>query len=74
MTSKRTTCAPQPRPASPPEAEPEPIAALPATRIALRPHDPHTAEEIGRDEVRKGYEYDRGPFVTFTPGAEGARH
>src|SRR5436190_7467916 len=41
--------------------------AAPATRIALRPHDPHTGEEIDRDEVRKGYEYERGQFVTFTP-------
>src|SRR5205823_5702847 len=48
------------------EAE-EPDYAAPATRIALRPHDPHTGEEIDRDEVRKGYEYERGQFVTFTP-------
>src|SRR5437762_10726047 len=41
--------------------------AAPATRIALRPHDPHTGEEIDRDEVRKGYEYERGQFVTFMP-------
>lgn len=41
--------------------------AAPATRIALRPHDPHTGEEIDREEVRKGYEYERGQFVTFTP-------
>ena len=47
------------------EAE-EPDYAAPATRIALRPHDPHTGEEIERDEVRKGYEYERGQFVTFT--------
>src|SRR5436190_3814345 len=45
----------------------EPEYAEPATRIALRPHDPHTGEEIDRDEVRKGYEYERGQFVTFTP-------
>jgi non-homologous end joining protein Ku len=45
----------------------EPDYAAPATRIALRPHDPHTGEEIERDEVRKGYEYERGQFVTFTP-------
>src|SRR5215813_8637882 len=37
--------------------EPEEEYAAPATRIALRPHDPHTGEEIDRDEVRKGYEY-----------------
>jgi DNA end-binding protein Ku len=39
----------------------------PATRIALRPHDPHSGEEIDRAELRKGYEYERGRFVTFTP-------
>src|SRR4051794_5686537 len=49
------------------EPEEEPEYAAPATRIALRPHDPHTGEEIDRDEVRKGYEYERGQFVTFTP-------
>ena len=38
-----------------------------ATRIALRPHDPHTGEEVEREEVRKGYEYERGQFVTFAP-------
>jgi len=47
--------------------EPQEEYAAPATRIALRPHDPHTGEEIDRDEVRKGYEYERGQFVTFTP-------
>src|SRR5438067_7634996 len=52
---------------SPDEPEPEPEYGGPATRIALRPHDPHTGEEIDRDEVRKGYEYERGHFVTFTP-------
>jgi DNA end-binding protein Ku len=45
----------------------EPEESALATRIALRPHDPHTGEEIERDEVRKGYEYDRGQFITFTP-------
>src|SRR5436305_5185460 len=49
------------------EAEEEPEYAAPATRIALRPHDPDTGMEIDRDEVRKGYEYERGQFVTFTP-------
>src|SRR5215468_10805740 len=38
-----------------------------ATRIALRPHDPGTGEEIDKREVVRGYEYGRGPFVTFTP-------
>jgi DNA end-binding protein Ku len=37
-----------------------------ATRITLRPHDPATGEEINKTEVVKGYEYDRGQFVTFT--------
>jgi DNA end-binding protein Ku len=37
-----------------------------ATRITLRPHDPATGEEIDKAEVVKGYEYDRGHFVTFT--------
>lgn len=37
-----------------------------ATRIALRPHDPRTGEEIEKSEVVKGYEYGRGQFVTFT--------
>jgi DNA end-binding protein Ku len=41
-------------------------AATPATRINLRPHDPHTGEEIEREEVVKGYEYERGRFVTLT--------
>ena len=43
-----------------------------ATRIALRPHDPGTGEEIDRREVVKGYEYGRGEFVTFT--ARSSRH
>jgi DNA end-binding protein Ku len=37
-----------------------------ATRITLRPHDPGTGEEIEKREVVKGYEYNRGQFVTFT--------
>ena len=37
-----------------------------ATRITLRPHDPATGEEIEKTEVVKGYEYNRGQFVTFT--------
>jgi len=35
------------------------------TRIALRPHDPSTGEAIEKSRVVKGYEYDRGQFVTF---------
>ena len=38
-----------------------------ATRITLRPHDPSTGEEVEKEEVVKGYEYERGQFVTFTP-------
>lgn len=38
-----------------------------ATRIALRPHDPSTGEQVEKEEVVKGYEYQRGQFVTFTP-------
>ena len=37
-----------------------------ATRITLRPHDPSTGEEVEKAEVVKGYEYQRGQFVTFT--------
>ena len=36
------------------------------TRIAIRPHDPRTGEEIDKAEVVKGYEYERGQFMTFT--------
>jgi DNA end-binding protein Ku len=46
------------------DTRPEPLAP---TRVALRPHDPYTGEEIEREEVAKGYEYERGQFVTFTP-------
>jgi DNA end-binding protein Ku len=51
------------------EAEPAegPEEFAPATPVSLRPHDPHTGEEIERDEVVKGYEVERGQFVTFTP-------
>jgi DNA end-binding protein Ku len=38
-----------------------------ATRITLRLHDPSTGEEVEKEEVVKGYEYQRGQFVTFTP-------
>jgi len=37
-----------------------------ATRVSLLPHDPHTGAEIECGEVVKGYEYERGGFVTFT--------
>ena len=39
----------------------------PATRITLRPHDPSTGEEVEKDEVVRGYEYERGQYITFTP-------
>jgi len=45
----------------------QPDYEAPATRIALRPVDRDTGQEIERDEVVKGYEYERGQFVTFTP-------
>jgi DNA end-binding protein Ku len=45
----------------------EKVEDQPATRITLRPHDPGTGEEVEKEEVVKGYEYDRGQFVTFTP-------
>lgn len=38
----------------------------PATRIALKPVDRDTGVEIERDAVVKGYEYERGHFMTFT--------
>src|ERR1700737_1696191 len=58
---------PTPPRRSPDNASPDGDRSLAATRIALRPHDPGTGEEIDRREVVKGYEYGRGQFVTFTP-------
>ena len=52
------------RPASPEPEEPDDIG--PATRVALRPHDPATGAEVAPEQVRKGYEYEHGRFVTFT--------
>jgi non-homologous end joining protein Ku len=57
---------------SPDNTSPDGDRSLAATRIALRPHDPGTGEEIDRREVVKGYEYGRGEFVTFT--ARSSRH
>jgi DNA end-binding protein Ku len=37
-----------------------------ATRVALRPHDPGTGKELEKGEVVKGYEYERGQFVSVT--------
>lgn len=39
----------------------------PTTRITLRPHDPSTGEEVEKEEVVRGYEYERGQYITFTP-------
>jgi hypothetical protein len=39
----------------------------PATRITLRPHDPSTGEEVEKEEVVRGYEYERGRYITFSP-------
>ena len=41
--------------------------AGPAMRIALQPVARDTGEAVERDEVVKGYEFERGQFVTFTP-------
>ena len=41
--------------------------AGPATRIALQPVARDTGEAVERDEVVKGYEFERGRYVTFTP-------
>jgi DNA end-binding protein Ku len=60
--ASRATAAARPAPAA---EEPEDIG--PATRIALRPVDRDTGEAVEREEVIKGYEFDRGQFVTFTP-------
>jgi DNA end-binding protein Ku len=37
-----------------------------ATRIALQPVDRDTGELIERSQLARGYEFDRGQFVTFT--------
>ncbi|MBV9015008.1 MAG: Ku protein [Alphaproteobacteria bacterium] len=47
-----------------PEDREEPVSPA---RIALQPVDRDTGEAIERDEVVKGYEFERGRFVTFTP-------
>jgi DNA end-binding protein Ku len=65
-TPARRGAAQHARPQHPIVDAPEPDESVTATRIALRPHDPYSGQEIERDEVRKGYEYDRGRFVTFT--------
>ena len=49
------------------EAGHEEDQSVRATRITLRPHDPITGEELEKQEVVKGYEFQRGHFITFTP-------
>ena len=51
----------------PEEVEDQPERVAPTTRITLRPHDPSTGEEVEKEEVVKGYEYERGQYITFTP-------
>jgi DNA end-binding protein Ku len=58
------------RPASrvtPDYVEDQPERARPVSRITLRPHDPSTGEEVEKEDVVRGYEYQRGRYVTFTP-------
>jgi DNA end-binding protein Ku len=55
-----------PRPHSD-EVEDRTESVGPVTRITLRPHDSTTGEEVEKDEVVRGYEYERGQYVTFTP-------
>ena len=38
----------------------------PVSRITIRPHDPETGAEVDKSEIVKGYEYERGQFVTLT--------
>ena len=52
---------------TPDYVEDQPERTRAATRIVLRPHDPSTGEEVAKEEVLRGYEYQRGQFVTFTP-------
>jgi non-homologous end joining protein Ku len=47
------------------EEPPEDVG--PATRISLQPVARDTGEAIERDQVVKGYEFERGQWVTFTP-------
>ena len=36
-------------------------------RAVRHPHDPSTGEEVEKEEVVRGYEYERGQYITFTP-------
>src|SRR3984893_18053176 len=58
------------RPASrltPDDVEDQAERMRPVTRISLRPHDLSTGEEVEKEEVIRGYEYERGRYITFTP-------
>jgi len=57
---------PPPRPL-PEQVEDQPAPVRAATRITLRPHDPSTGEEVEKEEVVRGYEYERGQYITLTP-------
>jgi DNA end-binding protein Ku len=52
---------------TPDYVEDRPEQDRPATRITLRPHDSSTGEEVEKEDVVKGYEYQHGHYVTFTP-------
>jgi DNA end-binding protein Ku len=34
-------------------------------RIALRPHDPESGEEVAKEQLVKGYEYEKGQFIVL---------
>jgi DNA end-binding protein Ku len=34
-------------------------------RIALRPHDPETGDEVPKEQLVKGYEYEKGQFIVL---------
>ena len=50
-----------------PASTPAPDDVGQAARIALQPVDRQTGETVERDQVVKGYEFERGQFVTFAP-------
>jgi DNA end-binding protein Ku len=53
---------------SPADDREEDDRTRPVSRVVLRPHDPSTGEQVEKEEVVRGYEYERGQFVSFTPG------
>ena len=54
---------------APPSAPTPGETVGPASRIALQPISRDTGETIAREQVVKGYEVERGHYVTFTPSA-----